>query len=45
MAGRALPAGTAGTAAIYTSSVTMTHIIRKVMIRMEAYLNFINPWL
>jgi len=40
-----LPAGAAGTAAIYTTSASMTHIIRKVMIRMESYLNFIKPWL
>jgi RND family efflux transporter MFP subunit len=40
-----LPAGSAGTAAIYTDSAGMTHIIRKVMIRMETYLNYINPWL
>jgi len=40
-----LTAGAAGTAAVYTSSATMTHLIRKVMIRMESYLNFINPWL
>ncbi len=40
-----LPAGTAGTAAIYTKSAAMTHIIRKVMIRMESYMNFIIPWL
>ncbi|MEM8574788.1 MAG: efflux RND transporter periplasmic adaptor subunit [Pseudomonadota bacterium] len=37
--------GAAGTAAVYTPSATMTHIIRKVMIRMESYLNYINPWL
>jgi multidrug resistance efflux pump len=40
-----LTPGAAGTAAVYTSSATMTHIIRKVMLRMESYLNFINPWL
>lgn len=40
-----LPAGTAGTAAIYTKSAAMTHIIRKVMIRMESYMNFVIPWL
>jgi RND family efflux transporter MFP subunit len=40
-----LPAGTAGTAAIYTKSAAMTHVIRKVMIRMESYMNFIIPWL
>jgi RND family efflux transporter MFP subunit len=42
---KSLSAGAAGTAAIYTTSATMTHLIRKVMIRMESYLNFINPWL
>jgi len=42
---KTLPAGAAGTAAVYTSSASMTHLIRKVMIRMESYLNFINPWL
>jgi RND family efflux transporter MFP subunit len=42
---KTLSAGAAGTAAVYTSSATMTHLIRKVMIRMESYLNFINPWL
>lgn len=40
-----LPAGTVGTAAIYTHSAAMTHIIRKVMIRMESFLNYIIPWL
>lgn len=40
-----LPAGAAGTATIYTDSAGMTHIIRKVMIRMESFLNYINPWL
>ena len=40
-----LPAGTAGTAAIYTKNAAMTHIIRKVMIRMESYMNYIIPWL
>ena len=40
-----LPAGTAGTAAIYTKSAASTHIIRKVMIRMESYMNYVIPWL
>ncbi|MDJ0907041.1 MAG: biotin/lipoyl-binding protein [Woeseiaceae bacterium] len=35
--------GTVGSAAIYTSEVTVTHIIRKVMIRMDAIMNFIKP--
>lgn len=38
-----IPAGAGGTAAIYTSSVQPTHIIRKVMIRMDAWLNYIIP--
>jgi RND family efflux transporter MFP subunit len=40
-----LPAGTAGTAAIYTQSAGMTHIIRKVMIRMDSLLNYVVPWM
>lgn len=42
---RDLPAGTVGTAAIYTDASKMTHIIRKVMIRMETYMNYVIPWL
>ena len=38
-----MPAGTVGTAAIYTKTATATHIIRKVMIRMESFLNYIVP--
>ena len=37
-----LPAGTVGTAAIYTDSAGTTHIIRKVMIRMESFLNYLK---
>jgi len=44
-AARSLPAGTVGTAAIYTQSAGMTHIIRKVMIRMESLMNYVVPWL
>ena len=39
----AIPGGAIGTAAIYTESVTMTHIIRKVMVRMEAWMNYLKP--
>lgn len=35
--------GAMGTAAIYTDSVAATHIIRKVMIRMETWMNYIKP--
>jgi len=38
-----IPGGSVGTAAIYTESATATHIIRKVMIRMESWLNYIKP--
>jgi multidrug resistance efflux pump len=38
-----VPGGAAGTAAIYTDSVAATHIIRKVMVRMEAWMNYIKP--
>jgi len=38
-----IPGGATGTAAIYTKSVTATHVIRKVMVRMEAWMNYIKP--
>ena len=38
-----IPGGVAGTAAIYTESVQATHVIRKIMLRMEAWMNYINP--
>lgn len=37
-----LRAGTVGTAAIYTDQVKATHLVRKVMIRMEAIMNYVN---
>jgi RND family efflux transporter MFP subunit len=42
---KSLPPGAAGTASIYTQSVAATHIIRKVMLRMEAIMNYVNPML
>jgi RND family efflux transporter MFP subunit len=39
-----LPAGTTGEAAIYTNSAQATHIIRRVMIRMSAYLDYVVPF-
>jgi RND family efflux transporter MFP subunit len=39
-----LPAGAAGTAAIFTEHVKVTHVIRRVMLRMTAILNYINPF-
>ncbi len=38
-----LPAGTVGSIAIYTGQGKMTHIIRKVMIRMDSLTNYFNP--
>lgn len=40
---RALPAGALGSVAIYTGEVRAAHIIRRVMIRMEAWMNYLNP--
>ena len=39
----AIPGGAAGTAAIYTDAAQATHVIRRVMIRMEAWLNYLKP--
>lgn len=39
----AIPGGAIGTAAIYTESVAATHIIRKVMVRMETWINYLKP--
>jgi multidrug resistance efflux pump len=39
-----LPGGADSTAAIYTDSVAMTHVIRKIMIRMDAWLNYLKPY-
>ena len=39
-----LPAGATGTAAIYTEHVKPSHIIRRVLLRQEAILNYINPF-
>ena len=39
-----LPAGSTGTAAIFTEAVKPTHIIRKVLLRQIAILNYINPF-
>jgi RND family efflux transporter MFP subunit len=39
-----LPAGAAGDAAIYTSHIKPAHIIRKVILRQIAILNYVNPF-
>ncbi len=41
---QAIPGGAFGTGTIYTESVQATHIIRKVMIRMDAWMNYIMPF-
>ena len=39
-----LPAGAAGDAAIYTEHIKPSHIIRKVILRQIAILNYVNPF-
>ena len=39
-----LPAGSAGTAAIYTDHVKPAHIVRRVILRQVAILNYVNPF-
>ncbi|MET4257189.1 RND family efflux transporter MFP subunit [Bradyrhizobium sp. S3.12.5] len=41
---RRLPAGSAGTAAIYTDHVKPTHVVRRVILRQLAILNYVNPF-
>ena len=39
-----LPAGSTGTAAIFTEAVKPTHVIRRVLLRQIAILNYVNPF-
>lgn len=39
-----LPAGSTGLAAIYTDHVKAAHVIRKVVLRQSAILNYVNPF-
>ena len=39
----ALPPGSVASVAIYTEKVTVAHVIRKVMIRMDAIMNYVKP--
>jgi hypothetical protein len=39
-----LPAGSTGTAAIFTDRVRAAHVIRKVLLRQIAITNYINPF-
>ena len=41
---KALPAGTTGTAAIYTDHVKVSHVIRRILLRQVAILNYVNPF-
>jgi multidrug resistance efflux pump len=41
---KSLPAGSAGNAAIYTEHVKLAHVIRKVLLRQLAIINYINPF-
>lgn len=41
---RRLPAGAAGEAAIYTEHIRPSHVIRKVLLRQIAILNYVNPF-
>ncbi|MGI9364692.1 MAG: HlyD family secretion protein [Rhizobiaceae bacterium] len=40
---RFMKPGSVGTVAIYTESMGATHVIRKVMLRMNSILNYLNP--
>jgi multidrug resistance efflux pump len=40
---RTMPGGAAGMAAIYTDAVVATHPIRRVMIRMQSFMNYVIP--
>ena len=37
-----LPVGAEGTVAIYTDTLQATHVIRRVMLRMETRMNYLN---
>lgn len=41
---RSLPAGSTGTAAIFTEHIKPAHVIRRVLLRQVAILNYINPF-
>ncbi len=41
---RSLPAGATGTAAIYTDHLKPTHVVRRVILRQIAILNYVNPF-
>jgi hypothetical protein len=39
-----LPAGATGEAAIFTDRVKAAHVIRKVLLRQVAIINYVNPF-
>jgi multidrug resistance efflux pump len=41
---RTLPAGSTGEAAIFTDRLKATHVVRKVLLRQTAILNYVNPF-
>jgi hypothetical protein len=41
---RRLPAGSTGLAAIFTDRVKASHVIRKVVLRQTAIINYINSF-
>jgi RND family efflux transporter MFP subunit len=41
---RNLPAGATGTAAIYTGHLKPTHVVRRVILRQVAIVNYVNPF-
>jgi hypothetical protein len=41
---RRLPAGSTGLAAIFTDHVKASHVIRKVVLRQTAIMNYVNPF-
>jgi len=41
---RSLPAGSTGTAAIYTEHLKPTHMVRRVILRQIAIINYVNPF-
>ena len=41
---KVLPAGSTGEAAIFTDHIKAAHIIRKVLLRQVAIINYVNPF-
>lgn len=39
-----MPAGSVGTAAIYTDHLKPTHVVRRVILRQIAIINYVNPF-